>query len=96
MTWPDDAACHGMDTEAVFVVEHSNRGRGGRYSSPATQAKLANALAICHRCPVVESCKDYVASWDTPPRGVVIAAMTPHQAWQWWHSHNPGHTKRTA
>jgi len=93
--WQEDAACNGVDT-GVFVIDDKRHGRNGVYASPHTRIKLANALAICHSCPVQQQCRNYLGEWPDPPRGVVIAAMTPHQARLYWYTQHPGHTRRTA
>ena len=54
MKWMEKAACIGRTDE--FVVP-TNDGIYGRQSIP--ENFLANAVAICDGCPVIEECRTY-------------------------------------
>jgi hypothetical protein len=97
MTFPDDAACAGMDTN-LFVIDDKRHGRNGIYSSPHTRIKLANALALCRTCPVQQQCLQAMQAWPDPPRDIVIANLQPRDARRAWFDVNTvthHHTTRT-
>ncbi|MFC7655469.1 WhiB family transcriptional regulator [Pseudonocardia benzenivorans] len=54
MDWRDEAACRGEDSALFFPV-----GNAG----PAL-AQTARAKAVCARCPVVESCRDWARAYE--------------------------------
>lgn len=96
-SWPEDAACAGMDTN-LFVIDDKRRHRAG-YASPQTRVKLANALAVCRGCPMRAECLAEMLLWPDPPRDIIIAALEPRDARRAWLAVNVTphhHTNRTA
>ena len=57
--WTDDAACKGMDTEAWF---------------PGKGVSAADAVAVCHTCPVRDACLDHALT--LPEREGVWGGLT--------------------
>jgi WhiB family redox-sensing transcriptional regulator len=51
MSWPDRAACVGMDVQLFFAPD------GEREQE--REIRQARAAAICARCPVRQQCLDY-------------------------------------
>jgi WhiB family redox-sensing transcriptional regulator len=47
--WRDEAACRDEDPDLFFPIG----------SGPAAQAQIADAKAICARCPVVRECLEW-------------------------------------
>lgn len=92
MSWLDDAACNGVDTDVFVVIG----GGVARNQNRANRARLANALTYCHNCPTVTECRAYMLGWDTPPRDIVIAALDPRTARLAWHSRHPNYTRHAS
>jgi WhiB family transcriptional regulator, redox-sensing transcriptional regulator len=59
-SWADEASCAGMDPEAFFGPERA--GRGARAGDPGRAGYapepewVAEAKAICRRCPIQTEC----------------------------------------
>lgn len=49
--WQELAACRGLQLKMFF---HSDHERG-----PARLRREAEAKAVCHRCPVIEVCRQH-------------------------------------
>ena len=57
--WTDEGACRepGADPELFFPVSEAGR---------ATRRQVAEAKAVCARCPVMEECRDWAVEAGEP------------------------------
>ncbi len=56
--WQDQAACRGLRTALFFHLEQE---RG-----PTRRRREAEAKAVCHRCPVIEVCRQRALQVQEP------------------------------
>lgn len=56
--WQMDGLCRGLNSDLFF---HPERERG-----PARAAREARAKSLCHRCPVLQQCRDHALAVREP------------------------------
>ncbi len=56
--WWESAACRGLPT-SMFFHPHQERG-------PDRRRREANAIAVCHRCPVITACRTHAKRMAEP------------------------------
>ncbi|MET7687806.1 WhiB family transcriptional regulator [Streptomyces sp. NPDC005483] len=61
MDWHESAICQGADPDLFFPV--------GNASSGPTLIQIAEAKAVCHRCPVIDQCLSWALDAD-PVEGI--------------------------
>ncbi|KUN74223.1 hypothetical protein AQJ46_01220 [Streptomyces canus] len=61
MDWHESATCQGTDPDLFFPV--------GYASSGSTLIQIAEAKAVCHRCPVIDQCLSWALDTD-PVEGI--------------------------
>jgi WhiB family redox-sensing transcriptional regulator len=59
--WLESAICQGTDPDLFFPV--------GDASSGPTLIQIAEAKAVCHRCPVIDQCLSWALD-DSPVEGI--------------------------
>jgi WhiB family redox-sensing transcriptional regulator len=60
--WHESAICQGTDPDLFFPV--------GNASSGPTLIQIAEAKAVCHRCPVIDQCLSWALDAD-PVEGIL-------------------------
>ena len=77
-TWRDDAACRGRTAEMTIPSLGRTAGQiGGASYNRAELAHIAQAIAICAGCPVLEECRRWALTWPGPCDGLVAGGLTP-------------------
>lgn len=76
-SWADHAACRGH--LHVMVVSERNERLEHNVGYVGYEARVANARALCHTCPVLTECEAWAMTEPDPARGLVAGGLTPQQ-----------------
>jgi WhiB family redox-sensing transcriptional regulator len=71
--WSEQAACKGKKDWEIAE-------KAAAWREPHRQPNVVRAIAICHTCPVLEQCRNWVLAHQLDPCPVhVVAGMTPKE-----------------